>query len=99
MSEELEESHQSSPATRNPLAIELFGEVRKSWGWILVFGVLFIILGTIGLRMSVGLTLAGVLFCGWLALIGGAFQLVEDGSVTAGCTTSRLFDRAPGRFP
>lgn len=58
-------------------AAEVFGEAKKNWGWMLALGILFIILGTIGLGMSVSLTLVSVLFFGWLLIIGGVFQLVE----------------------
>ena len=63
-------------------AAEVFGEAKKSWGWLLGGGIVFIILGTIGLGMSVYLTLVGVLFFGWLLIIGGAFQVVEVFKVT-----------------
>lgn len=54
-----------------------FGELRKSWGWMLALGVLFLILGVIGLYMTAALTLASVLFFGALLLAGGAFQLID----------------------
>jgi uncharacterized membrane protein HdeD (DUF308 family) len=66
----------SRTATNSPAAL-VFGEARKNWGWLLALGILFFILGIIGLGMSVGLTLVSVLFFGWLVIIGGAFQLVE----------------------
>jgi len=53
------------------------GELTKNWGWILALGILFIILGTVGLGMSVTLTLATVLFFGVLLLIGGIFQIID----------------------
>lgn len=55
----------------------LFGELSKNWGWLLAFGVLSIILGTVGLGMTFGLTLASVLFFGVLLVVGGTFQLVD----------------------
>ncbi len=66
----------STQVTTSPAA-EVFGEAKKSWGWLLALGILFIILGTIGLGMSVSLTIVSVLFFGWLLIIGGVFQLVE----------------------
>lgn len=55
----------------------LFGEVRKNWGWLLALGILSVVLGTIGIAMTVTLTLAGVLFFGALLLVGGMFQLLD----------------------
>lgn len=57
--------------------VALFGDLQKNWGWLLALGVLSTVLGTIGLGASFGLTLATVLFFGWLLLVGGAFQLVD----------------------
>ena len=58
-------------------AAGIFGAASKNWRWILGLGILFIILGTIGLGMSATLTLVSVLFFGWLLIIGGVVQLVE----------------------
>jgi len=44
---------------------------------LLALGILFIILGTIGLGMTFLLTIVKVLFLGVLLLIGGAAQLIE----------------------
>jgi uncharacterized membrane protein HdeD (DUF308 family) len=52
--------------------------VQKNWGWLLALGILFIVLGTIGLGMSFALTVASVLFFGVLLLIGGGAQFVES---------------------
>jgi hypothetical protein len=37
----------------------VFGEVSKKWGWLLCLGILFVILGTIGLGRLFALSLAG----------------------------------------
>jgi uncharacterized membrane protein HdeD (DUF308 family) len=58
-------------------AEQIFGEVRRNWGWLLALGVLSIVLGTIGLGTVFALTLAGVLVFGWLILIGGGIELVQ----------------------
>ncbi len=50
---------------------------NRGWQWLLGLGILFVFLGTIGLGMVVGLTLASVLFLGILLLIGGVFQIVD----------------------
>jgi uncharacterized membrane protein HdeD (DUF308 family) len=51
--------------------------ITKNWKWLLALGILFIILGTIGLGMTFLLTIVKVLFLGVLLLIGGAAQLIE----------------------
>jgi uncharacterized membrane protein HdeD (DUF308 family) len=56
---------------------EMLEAVQKNWGWMLALGILFIVLGTIGLGMSFALTVASVLFFGVLLLIGGGAQFVE----------------------
>jgi uncharacterized membrane protein HdeD (DUF308 family) len=55
----------------------VFGEVRANWVWILTLGIIFIILGTIGLGMTFALTLAGVYLFGILFLIGGGIQMFD----------------------
>ena len=56
----------------------VFGEVQRNWGWLLALGVLFLILGIVGLGMTFALTMASVLFFGVLILIGGGLQLFES---------------------
>lgn len=53
----------------------LFGDLKKNWGWLLAFGILSIILGTIGLGMTLALTEVSILFFGALLIVGGIFQL------------------------
>jgi uncharacterized membrane protein HdeD (DUF308 family) len=55
----------------------LYGELGKNWGWMLAFGLFFIVLGTIGLGMTFGLTLASVLLFGVLLIIAGLVQLAD----------------------
>jgi uncharacterized membrane protein HdeD (DUF308 family) len=57
--------------------LAIFGELKKNWGWLLAFGILSIVLGTIGLGMTFGLTLASVLFFGVLLVVGGVFQVFD----------------------
>ncbi|MDI9817781.1 MULTISPECIES: HdeD family acid-resistance protein [unclassified Legionella] len=52
-------------------------ELRRSWGWLLALGILFVILGSIGLGMVVGLTLVSMLFLGVLLIIAGVSQIVD----------------------
>jgi uncharacterized membrane protein HdeD (DUF308 family) len=54
-----------------------FGEVKRNWGWLLALGIVSIVLGTLGLYMTFGLTLASVLFFGVLILVLGVLQLVH----------------------
>ena len=55
----------------------LFGNLHKNWGWLLALGMLFLILGVIGLGMSLTLTVVGTLYFGVLLVIGGGVQLVH----------------------
>ena len=51
--------------------------IQKNWGWLLLLGIIFIFLGTIGLGMLFGLTMASVIFFGVLLLLGGGAQFVD----------------------
>ncbi|MEI7449742.1 MAG: DUF308 domain-containing protein [Desulfomonile sp.] len=55
----------------------IFGEVSQNWGWLFGMGILFIILGVIGLGRLIALSSAGALFFGVLIVIGGAAQFIE----------------------
>ena len=55
----------------------VFGEVERNWGWLLALGILFIVLGTLGLGMTVALTVASVVFFGLFILAGGVLQLIQ----------------------
>ena len=55
----------------------VFGDVSKNWGWLLCLGILFIILGFVGLGRLFALSLAGTLFFGVLIIIGGLAQFIE----------------------
>ena len=52
-------------------------DLKRSWGWLLGLGILFVILGSIGLGMVVGLTLASVFFIGVLLLVAGVSQIID----------------------
>ncbi len=56
---------------------QIFGEVKHYWGWMLALGILFVILGVIGLGMTFALTMVSMLFFGIILIIGGAVQLAE----------------------
>lgn len=51
--------------------------LRHNWGWLLALGILFVVLGCIGLGMLVGLTLASMLFLGVLLIIAGCSQFID----------------------
>ncbi len=50
---------------------------KRGWGWILGLGILFLVLGIIGLGMVVGLTLASMFFFGILLIIAGLSHVVD----------------------
>ncbi len=64
---------QNTPVSQHPV----FGDLSRNWGWLLAFGILSIILGTVGMGMTFGLTLVSVVFFGALLIVGGTFQLVD----------------------
>jgi len=66
----------------NVESTDIFGDAKKNWGWLVGLGVVFVILGVIGLGMSVTLTLAGVMVFGWLLIIGGLLQIAETFQVS-----------------
>jgi uncharacterized membrane protein HdeD (DUF308 family) len=53
------------------------GELRRSWGWYLVFGIALIIIGTIALGSALLMTIASVFFFGWLLIVGGVMEIVH----------------------
>ncbi len=56
---------------------EVFGDLIHNWGWLLAQGILLVILGTIGLGMTIWLTLATVFIFGVFLLIGGGVQIFQ----------------------
>ena len=63
--------------TKKVIVAEIPTELQRNWGWLLGLGILFVILGCIGMGMVVGLTIASVLFLGVLLLIAGLLQIVD----------------------
>jgi uncharacterized membrane protein HdeD (DUF308 family) len=57
--------------------IPVLGDLVQNWGWLLAMGLLLVILGTIGLGMTIWLTLATVFIFGVFMLIAGAVQLFQ----------------------
>ena len=48
--------------------------LRKRWGWFLALGVLLVVLGMVALGSSVFMTLATMVFVGWLLIVGGVLE-------------------------
>jgi uncharacterized membrane protein HdeD (DUF308 family) len=69
----------SQDARRTINSVPLFGleELRRRWGWYLVLGILLIVLGTTALGSSVLMTLATMVFVGWLMIGGGVVEAVQ----------------------
>lgn len=55
----------------------VFGDVAKKWGWLLALGIAYVLAGTIGLGMSVMLTLASVILFGAFLVAGGVFEVIH----------------------
>lgn len=52
-------------------------EVRRTWGWFLVLGVVLVLLGMMALGWSVLTTLVSVVIFGWFLLLGGVLSVVN----------------------
>lgn len=52
-------------------------DLQRNWGWLLGLGVLLVVLGFIGLGMTVGLTMVSMFFLGFLFIIAGIAQIVD----------------------
>lgn len=52
--------------------------LKRSWVWLLILGIIFVILGVIGLGMTIYLTLVSMLFFGILLVVGGVLQLFDS---------------------
>ena len=65
-----------SGSASNPL-IAGISEIRRSWVWFLVLGVLFMLLGVVCILGDVTATFATVLFFGWLLLFSGIVALIH----------------------
>ena len=57
----------------NPVSVDL----QRNWGWLLGLGILFVVLGFIGLGMTVGLTVVSIIFIGALFIFAGFAQIVD----------------------
>ena len=63
----------SSQRVVPPLPLDL----QRNWGWLLGLGILFVVLGFIGLGMTIGLTLISIVFLGVLFIIAGVAQIAD----------------------
>jgi uncharacterized membrane protein HdeD (DUF308 family) len=52
-------------------------EVRSSWGWFLVLGIAFVVLGVLCVIGDVTATFATILVFGWFLLISGILALIH----------------------
>jgi uncharacterized membrane protein HdeD (DUF308 family) len=68
---------QGSQSSAVPLRHPLFGDLTWHWGWLLALGILSVILGIVGLGMTLLLTLVSVLYFGVLMIIVGGVQLFD----------------------
>lgn len=55
----------------------IVAEMKHNWGWIMGMGILFLILGCIGMGMVVGLTVMSMYFFGILLILGGISHVVD----------------------
>ena len=53
-------------------------EIRKSWGWFLVVGILLMILGATCIVKAQTATAFSILVLGWILVISGVFWLVNS---------------------
>jgi uncharacterized membrane protein HdeD (DUF308 family) len=67
---------QTSAAVAGP-SDTVFGELQKNWGWLFFLGILFLVLGIVGLGRLFALTLASEFFFGILIIVGGIAQFLE----------------------
>ena len=61
---------------RSPL-VEGIEEIRRHWGWFLVLGIAFVVIGVVCVIGDVTATFATVLAFGWLLLLSGVFALIH----------------------
>ena len=52
--------------------------LQRNWGWLLVLGILFVILGTVGLGMMVSVTIMSMYFIAVLLFIAGFAQIADS---------------------
>jgi uncharacterized membrane protein HdeD (DUF308 family) len=53
------------------------GELRRRWGWYLALGIVLTVLGMIAIGSTFLMTIASVLFFGWLLIVGGVMEAIH----------------------
>jgi uncharacterized membrane protein HdeD (DUF308 family) len=66
-----------TPVVTTELHLVGIHELRKRWGWFLALGILLVVLGMTALGSSIFMTLATMVFVGWLMIVSGIFQAVH----------------------
>ncbi len=63
----------------HPASLHLVGleELRRRWVWFLALGIVLIVLGMIALGSATTMTLATMVFVGWLMIAGGVLEAVH----------------------
>jgi uncharacterized membrane protein HdeD (DUF308 family) len=64
-------------AKTKEVSLPTVGQLKRNWGWILGLGILFLILGFIGLGMVVGLTLVSMIFFAALLFVAGITHIID----------------------
>lgn len=64
-------------SNENRLVRDLFGDLRRNWGWLLALGILFVLLGIAGLILAAAVTIATVLVIGIFLIGGGALMAIN----------------------
>ncbi|HLH01380.1 MAG TPA: HdeD family acid-resistance protein [Bryobacteraceae bacterium] len=54
-----------------------FGEIGRHWKWLLTIGILLVILGLFAIGDAFAVTVASMVFFGWVLLIAGIAQAVQ----------------------
>jgi uncharacterized membrane protein HdeD (DUF308 family) len=60
-----------------PNAFGMTHELRKHWKWLLAIGILLVVLGMVALADSFAVTVASMIFFGWVLVIAGVVQAVQ----------------------
>jgi uncharacterized membrane protein HdeD (DUF308 family) len=71
-----QEKQSEKELTGNPVE-QFLRELPLDWKWLLALGLFMLVTGTLGLGMSVVLTLVSMLFFGVLLLIAGILQMLQ----------------------
>ena len=69
-----------SAELRNDASLNLVGlqELKKNWGWFLALGMLLMVLGAVAIGRACLMTLASMVFFGWLLIIAGVVEAVHS---------------------